>query len=262
VRLRSLTPGECAEIYVRFRRRPPGEKAVLRVNLENGRPLEVTIPYKDPGVMIDYVATDRSMRTLYVYARRKAGGEVGSMNGLQLDGQVPTEVSVHGADFSTGVALAVARLPARLELGAYHTVGISTDVGRMVAAQFRVLPFLFVRNSVGTPAEWLAEMHMNVAGWGELSREECERYGVGTMTLWNRVFGLHPRVMFALGRDEPDASFDPKEDRGPGGLGRCARLAVEQNGWNELLRRLAPKVATWASLDSTYTPLNWAVYGQ
>ncbi len=262
VRPRLLSPGSCAQVFVRFRRRPAGDRATMTIQLENGDPLQVDIPYKTPGMTVDYVSTNEAMDTLYVYARRHEDAPVGNVTSFRFNGEVIRDAKVFGADFPGNVALVVAKLNQPLEVGDYHVAGVKTDAGKAVDAQFRVLPFVFLRSSIGTPPSMLHELNMNVSMWNKLSLASCEKYDVFTSALWGNVYDLHSRVAYAIGLDEPDGTFDPQGGRGPGGLGRCARLGTQMSGWNSIVERFAPKVATWAMLNHSARPLSWAVYGQ
>jgi hypothetical protein len=260
IRPRSLRPGECAEVYVRFRRRPSGSGATLTINLENGKPIAIAIPYRPPGITIDYVTTGKTADTLYVYARRCAAAERANLAQIALDGQVLAEARICGADFPGGVALAVARLPAPLTTGDYHVVGARTDAGEAVAAQFRVQPFFFPRSSIHAPPELCSAMHMNLAMWHQRSLEACQQYHVYTTAAASDLFDLHPRVAYVMGPDEPDAH----DNHGGGyekGLGYHARR-LAQSGWQELVERRMPAVASWIIINGTTRPLNWWVYGR
>ncbi len=257
IRPRRLAPDECGQIYIRFRHRPEGRQATVTVNLENGEPLEVNIPYRRPRVVIDYVTTNESMDTLYVYTRRHRG-RPGKITGLTLDGQPMADVQIYGEEFPGGIALAVAKLPRTLKPYDYHVAGVTTNGRQAVATQFRVLPFFFPRSSIHVPPSLCEEMHMNLAMWHEKPLETCEQYDLYTTTCG--VLDLHPRVAYAMGPDEPDA----KDNRGGGyaeGLGWHARM-LAHSGWQELIQRRAPHVATWIVMNGTVRPLNWAVYGQ
>jgi len=259
VRPRLVVPGQCGQIYVRFRRRPGGTGADLRINLGNGESLKVTVPYKEPALTIDYATTDKSMTTLYVYARRSRGAKPGRVTGLALDGELLQNATIYGSDFPGNVALAVAKLPKPLKEGDYHVVGIVTDSNRRVDAQFRVLRFWFPRSSIHVPSQLCKPMHMNLGMWKQRSLDTCNKYDIYTTTMMS-VFDLHERVAFILGPDEPDAH----DNRGGGydkGLGYQARR-LAQTGWQELIERHAPGAASWIIMNGTTRPLNWGVYGQ
>lgn len=260
VRPWALEPGDCGQVYIRFRRRPEGTAAEVTLSLENGRPLEVTVPYDPLPVTVDYVTPGPTGDTLYVYARRDPSLQVAPVSGLSLDGVPLADVHVFGEDYPGGVALGVARLPAPLEPGAFHIAGVHTADGRVTAAQFRVVPFMFPRSSVHVPPELCPPMHMNVATWYARSLAECETHGIHTSTMHHDVFGVHPRVAYTIAPDEPDASDNPGGgyDRG---LGYNARR-LAQSGWQELVERFNHPVPSWMNINGTVRPLNWAVYGQ
>ncbi len=257
---RLLQPGECGQIYVRFRKRPEGMRATMTIPLKNAQPVEMQIPYIPPDMLVDYVTTDKSMDRLYVYARRCKETDVGKVVSLTLDGELLKDVKFYGCDFSNNVALAVAQLPQPLKRGTYHIVGVQTDRGLNVATQFRVLPFVFPRSSIHVPPSICQEMHMNLQMWHQIPLEECEKYGVHTLSNTSGVFDAHERVAFVMGPDEPDAH----DNRGGGyrvGLGYHARL-LANTGWQELIERFAPQAASWIIMNGTTRPLNWWIYGQ
>ena len=259
VRPRLLEPGACGQIYVRFRRRPAGDTCVLAVPLENGDPLEVTVPYRDPGLQVDYVTTGEAMEDLYVYVRRSAGAEPGKVTGLSFDGAAVRGAKIYGADFPGNVALVVARLPKKAEPLTYHVVGVQTDRGSSVAAQFRVLPFTFPRSSIHVPGRLCGEMHMNLGMWRWRSLEECLKYDIHSTSY--KVFDQHERIAFILGPDEPDAKDNRAGGGHANGLGWHARR-LAHSGWQELIEHHAPHAASWIVMNGTVRPLNWSVYGQ
>ena len=256
---RLVEPGKCTQLYIRFRRRPEGERADIEVAIENGGAVKVQVPYVDPGLSIDYVTTDESMDRLYVYARRSAGANPGRLLGVTLDGKPLKAAKVYGAEFPGGVALAVVQLPEAMVSGAYHVVGVETDIGRRVDAQFRALPFMYPRTSIHIPVDMCQQMHMNVKMWYAESLQACLDNDVYSATAGD-PFQQHERVAFVMGPDEPDAH----DNRGGGyhtGLGYHARR-LAHSGWQELIDRHAPQAASWIIMNGTTRPLNWYVYGQ
>ena len=253
-----IQPGRCGQVYVRFRRRPEGGSARVTLAAEHGRDIETTIPYDDPGVLVDYVTTDKSMTQLYIYARRSSGADPGKVLRVSLDGELLENVRLYGSDFPGDVALAVASLSKPLAAGEYHVAGIETDKNRHVAAQFRVLPFMFPRSSFNLPPSLCREMHMNLRMRFMIPLNVCEEAGVFTTSL--QIFNSHPRVAFVMSQEEPDAH----DNRGGGhikGLGYHARRQAH-SGWHELVERFVPQAMTWQAMNGTVRPLNWYVYGQ
>ena len=260
VRPRTLAPGECGQAYIRFRRRPEGDSVTVTLGLENGDPATATILYASPEVVVDYVTTGKDGRTLYVYARRLGTGEAQRVESVTLDGRLLEDALLYGAGFPGNVALAVAQLGNPLEEGSYHVAGIRTDDGVHIASQFRVLPFFFPRSSIHVPVELAKSMHMNLLTWRMHGLETCQEHGLPTTCMHSEVLHVHERVPLIFAPDEPDA----KDNRGGGydrGLGWYARM-LEHSGWQELVARQSPPVASWMNMDGTTRPLNWGVYGQ
>jgi len=101
---------------------------------------------------------------------------------------------------------------------------------------------------------------MNLATWWMRSFEECQEHDIYTSAMQDRVFGVHERVAYVLGPDEPDAKDNP----GGGydkGLGWNVRKLMD-SGWQELLERYNWPVPSWLNINGTVRPLSWAVYGQ
>jgi len=146
VRPRTLTPGECGQIYVRFRKRLPGEGVQITLPTENAGMVEAFIPYSGPEATVDYVVTSEDRRTLYIYARCQQGEQTSALAAVSLDGNILEDAELYGVTYPGDVALAVAHLPEVLELGAYHVAGLHLENGRTIAAQFRVLPHMFPRS--------------------------------------------------------------------------------------------------------------------
>ncbi|MBT7300174.1 MAG: hypothetical protein HN849_11705 [Victivallales bacterium] len=262
IRPRILAPRQCGEIYVRFRRRPAGAKAAIKIRLASGGSVEVDVPYVASPLSLDYVTTGPSADTLYVYVRREAAAG-GPLAAVRLDGEEAKDTKVYGADFPGGVALAVVKLRRPLQQGEYHTVGATAAAGHRIAGQFRVLPFRFVRSSIHIPSEKCEEMHMNLAMWHKKPEAACRTHNIFTTSPTQDVgvgSPLHSRVAFVIGPDEPDA----RDNRGGGyrkGLGSHARRLAHA-GWQELIERFSPHAASWIIMNGTVRPLNWSVYGR
>ena len=277
VRPRSLSPGQCGEIYIRFRRRPAGDVARISIELNGGESVDAEFSYEDPGVSVDYVTTDASQRRLYIYARRGTAS-VGQLKSVMLDGRLLKNAKIYGSDFPGNVALAVAELPEPLKVGEFHVVSVATDSGRSVAAQFRVLDFFFMRAGwrwSPESVEEVEEVRMNFVehAW---PLEKAKKFGVYTGG------GGHERHRLEYMADEPDAhdrhpEFEKKygkmvADKGllysglpyAVALGMNARkMAAEgADGMIPAVERKHPHVATHIITNGTTRPLNWFVYGQ
>ena len=259
IRPQLVEPGGCAQVYIRFRRRPAGDAAAVTIPLVNGESaVAINVPYRAPGLSIDYVTTDAGGKQLYVYARRSEDADVGSVTGMTLDGVPVAGTRVHGADFPGNVALLVGEPATPLETGDHHVVAVQTESGPPIAAQFRVLRFFYPRSSIHVPSEMCREMNMNLAMWYARSLAECEKHDIYTTN--GSHTEAHERVLYVLGPDEPDAH----DNRGGGydkGLGAVAR-SLADTGWQELIERYAPQAASWIIMNGTTRPLNWCVYGQ
>lgn len=258
---RTLDPGECAEVYVRLRHRPKGERVMLSVPTSGPKPLEVAVPLERPKVIVDYVTTDASRKRLFVYVR-KTSENAPNVASVALDGAPLTRVRSYGKGYPGNLLLLVAELDAPLALHSYHVVSVApkTSDVPLAAARFRVLPHVFPRSSIHVPPELCDEMHMNLAMWRMHDEATCERFGLKTTAFESRVFDAHEHVAYIMGPDEPDA----KDNRGGGyhrGLGYHARR-LTHSGWQDLIARHAPWVATWLIMNGTTRPLNWCVYGQ
>lgn len=261
LRPRLIGPGRCAQLYIRFRRRPAGRHAEITIPLTNGEPVRVKIPYDDPGLSIDYATTGKQADVLYIYARRSPGSTPGNITAVRLDGKIIEDAVIYGPDFPGNIALIVARLSEPLKLYAHHMVGVKTASGMAIDARFRVLPFFFPRNSIETPPRLLKRYHMNLAMWWDKGFATCEKYDIMTTRTWREnIMKIHPRVAYYIGVDEPDG-LDNRWGRNGRGLGHYAR-EVAETGWQELLERNSPRVASWIMTAKSSRPLNWAVYGQ
>lgn len=259
VRPRTLAPGECGEVYVRFRRHLPGESVSVEIPVVNGPSVTAEIPYAPASASIDYVTASPDFQTLYVYARNETQ-DASPLTGVSLDGVSLPDAVLYGADYPGGVALAVVKLDQPLREGDYHVAGATDAAGRSTHAQFRVLPYLFPRSSIHVPAELAGDMHMNLLTWLMTSQETCEIEGLTTSCMHTDVFRMHPLVKCIFAPDEADA----KDNRGGGydkGLGWHARMLAE-SGWQELVARHTPPVFSWYNSDGTTRPLNWGVYGR
>lgn len=142
-----LAPGECGELYIRFRKHPAGKRARMSIETDSGKVLDASFAYADvPRIALDYITTDAGRKRLYVYVRR-SDESAGDLKRVELDGKPLTNVTLRGADFPGNVALAIADFDEPMEVASYHVVSATTDKGETVAAQFRVLPFFYMRHS-------------------------------------------------------------------------------------------------------------------
>ena len=276
VRPRVLQAGQCGQIYIRFRRRPAGDKLVVMVQPNRGATIEMSLTYEEPGVSVDYVTTDETGDTLYVYARQSEGSQLGRLESLTLDGKPIENVDVYGADFPGNVSLAVARLDHPLKVGEFHVAGVQTTVDDHIAAQFRVHRFFFMRTSwrwFPRSVEEVKQLHMNTVFQPPLkiTAERAEELGVYIET------DKHRRSAYEYFFDEPDSKdVHPKffekygewKDEDPAytgkawavGLGMNARQRVT-SGRFEKLEQEAPHVLSYIIINGTTRPLNWSVYG-
>ena len=276
VRPNLMRPGQCAEVYMRFRRRPAGDAATVKVQLGDGSSVAATIPYTERQLQIEYVMADESRQTLYIYARRTNGAAAGKLTSVSLDGVPLENVSIYGGDFPGGIALAVAALPSSLRIGDFHVAGAQASGGQSTAAQFRVLPFFFMRTSWNwgpSEPEHTRELHMNT--WFKspgLPAERYEELGVYADS------GRHERHRFEYYYDEPDAKdqapgcfekYGEWQDEPPDmtgrawarGLGRNARQRVTCGMFERDYAQI-PHAANYIITNGTTRPLNCAVYGQ
>jgi hypothetical protein len=260
LRPRLLAAGGCAELYLRFRRRPEGEAAQVTLPCLNAPAVEVSVPYRAPALVIDYITPNKAGSELYVTLRAFGESPPGTLTAVTLDGQELAGARIYGGDFRDGLALAVASLAKPLAPMSFHVVTARTEAGSIAGAQFRVLPWFFPRSSIHVPSALCREMNMNLGMWHFRSLEECLAHGLPTTTNSERMFDAHEQVRFILGPDEPDA----QDNRGGGydrGLGSHARR-LQESGWTDLVASQAPQVATWLIMNGTTRPLNWCVYGQ
>ena len=258
-RPRLLNPGDLSQVYVRFRKRPAGTGATLRLETEPQGDLEVKILYETQPVRIAYLTLGEDMRTLYVYVEQGASQAVPIIGGLAWDGERLDTVSTYGETFPGGVCLLAGKLDRPASQGTFHVVSVLLQQGKTISAQFRVLPFFFPRSSIHVPPEMCKEMHMNLAMWHMRPLDVCEDWKLFTTCMSGKLFEAHERVAFVMGPDEPDAH----DNRGGGydkGLGYSARRLCDC-GWQELVERYAPQASTWIIMNGTTRPLNWMVYG-
>lgn len=292
VRPKVLAPEQISEIYIRFRRRPEGSFATVAVDTKEGDSIEAVFTYSSPGISIDYVTSDADLHKLYVYTRRY-DASAGNLATFILDGKLIDTPDIYGRNFPGNISLTIIESPIPFNVGDFHTVQVTTDTGRTVAAQFRVLPFFFMRTGFHwnpKSAEEVRDVSMNMV-WNAMPFEQADSLGVYTANLFSNFTGtkinseilrnhrknLHPRMRYYYLLDEPDAKdvhpdFKKKHDAevrelGPlftglgaaVGLGLHARQMVDQI--EEIEQMLYP-VATYLVVDGTTRPLNWFVYGQ
>ncbi len=255
----TLAAGQCAEVYVRFRKRPEGTAAKIVIETENAGALTRLIPFVDPDISIDYVTTDRSHQTLTAYIKPHSENSTPTtITSVTFDGETLVNATILDKKMTSGTALITALLPKKLNVGDYHIFGVRTASGDHRTAEFRVLPFEFPRSSIHVPVKLCGEMHMNLLMWNHRPREECEMYDVDTTT--TSIFNLHDRETYILGPDEPDAhdNVGSGYDRGLGLSAR--RLALSRH--LAMIERFAPGRPWWVIMNGTTRPLNWCVYGQ
>ena len=222
-------------------------------------------------MLVDYVTAGPKRDELYVYLRQAEHGNPGRPMTLLMDGKSLTGTKIYGDDFPGGVALLAVKLATPLEAMSYHVVEVRADNGERIAAQFRVLPLIFMRTSYHIPPEECGKVAANFAMWPKHPLAVCEEHGVYATTYYNDMFDLHERVKLMMGPDEPDAKdrciTEPAKDEMDRarmyavGLGFHARMLAE-SGWQKMIERFAPHVASWLVINGTTRPMNWFVYGQ
>jgi len=255
VRPRTLAPGECGQIYIRFRRHPDGNSAAITINPVNSTNLNLRIPYIARPSYIDYITADKSMQNLYIYVR---GSHLGGVKSVSINANPVIPACVKAAKPYGDISCIKVKMPGKLKIGTYMVVQVRMQSGNTASAQFRVLPFWFPKTSYHIPPDICQSVGMNLTMWYPRSLDECRKYNIYTNTM--DVFTGHERTALVLGPDEPDAN----DNVGGGydrGLGYNARRLVE-SGWQELIQRFVPQAASWLMMDGTTRPLNWAVYSQ
>lgn len=261
---RTLVPDQCGEIYVRFRRRLDGDAVRLTIATENAGTISRDITYQHPDLIIDYVTTDASGQRLIAYIKPHSKNTTPQQTlvAVSLDGRPLSNAVLTDADMKHGVALVVAELAEPLHVGDYHTLGVLTASGQQLAAEFQVLPFQFIRSSIHIDPEFIEEMHMNLLMWNLSSQEICNQYDVQTtLRPHTNIFGIHDRVAYIYGPDEPDAFQDNVGGGHDRGLGYAARNLAETRQW-DMNQRFIARRPWWLIVNATTTPLNWSVYGQ
>jgi len=262
-----LPPGAVGEIAVRLRD-PLTETASLTVTFEGGEAIESTITPSPPPVRIETVGFTQAMDRVFVVVDA-IDRKPHRLKRLLIDGRA-VEARLLDPGFASGVSPIWVRLPKPLQEGSYHTYSAEVDD-------------LQVACCVRTYNGWVPLGTYGYGDYEEFARNGCNGYanfGRSTKgeldsqaTLLMRgitIIGDSPPAKYMIGHpglwayylmDEPDCQDYFHADKWPAGK-RIGYYGMELERRCQVCRNLDPRKPTLLTLDLTYKPANYYIYGQ
>jgi len=264
-----LPPGAVGEVMIRLRE-PLREEVTVRVGFEEGSAVEARVAPRPAPIRIETIGFTQAMEEVFLVVDRLDQGPH-ELAQVWLDGEDVTARSrLLDPGFATGVSPVVIRPPTPLAYGSYHTYRVQTAAGEAVAACVR------------TYDGWVPLGSYGYGTYEEFARNGCNghnnfgRPGQGDLDM-HALLGMravmilgdspppdymvgHPGV-FAYGpADEPDVQdyFQGQELPEPQRIGY---VAPEMERRFQLYRAADPHHLTILTLDLTYKPANYYVYG-
>ncbi|MCF7853225.1 MAG: hypothetical protein K9N51_00385 [Candidatus Pacebacteria bacterium] len=267
-----VPPGQCTEVTLRLRQHL-ASAIDLGIDTSMGGRI-VDVAPRTPAVDIEFAGFDNGLREMVVYARRLAP-DSGLVSRVLLDGEDCTEsVTVYQPGWLERederkplYALQIA-LDKPLERGSFHRVSLVTETGRGFTTQIRAFANPFAIGMFGAygPSDdffdRLKRYRFNSTIWFERDEDLHEQHGLyafcgsGSTTPRSGSWCL---AYYQL--DEPDVKdYGTKSIKDYWRrLGSTAHYCIAtRNRWN----RENPAVPGLLQIDSTFKPLNLAVYAQ
>lgn len=264
-----LPPGGVGEVMVRLRE-PLTEAVRMRVGFDDGSAVEAAIAPPPPPLRIETVGFTAAMDQVFLVVDRLRNGPF-QLARVWLDGkEVTARCRFLDPGFATGVSPLVLRLGKPLEYGSYHTYRVATTDGMAVACCVR------------TYDGWVPLGSYGYGTYEEYARNGCNghnnfgRHGKGDLdthaALGMRavmILGDQPPPDFMVGHpgvfaygpvDEPDVQDYFRGEELPSDR-RIGFTAMEMERRLQLYRQADPHHLNILTLDLTYKPANYYIYG-
>lgn len=261
-------PGGIGEVMIRLRSaldRP----AEIGLTLDDGSTVTATVKPEPAPLRIETVGFNATMDRVFIVAERLRAGPL-HLSRVIVDGRdVTAQCRLLDPAFATGVSPVMIRLPRPLSHGSYHVYKVMTTEGAAAACCVR------------TYDGWVPLGTYGYGEYEEFARNGCNghncfgRYAKGDLdsqaTLGMRgvtIVGDSPPSDYMVGHpglfaycltDEPDCG-DYGFNEIPAHL-RIGALAMEMDRRCRFCRKADPAKLTFLTLDLTYKPANYYIYG-
>jgi hypothetical protein len=264
-----LPPGRVGEVMIRLRS-PLTETARVRVGFDDGSSVEATVAPQPPPLRIETVGFTAARDQAFLVVERLRNVPL-QLARMWLDGkEVTARCRFLDPTFATGVAPLLLSLGKPLEYGSYHTYRVATTEGMAVACCVRTYDGWVPLGSYGygTYEEYArngCNGHNNFGRHGPRDLEVHATLGMrAVMILGDQAppdyMVGHPGV-FAYGPvDEPDVQDYFRAQELPSDR-RIGFTAMEMERRLQLYRTADPHHLTILTLDLTYKPANYYIYG-
>jgi len=258
------------ELLVRMREAPK-ETIALEVQTSDKKTLHLKIQPTPTPIRIEGLAFDRDGKQIFAFVELVSDEEQ-RITRVWLDGKDVTErTRILSPNFWQNVCPIVVSSPEPLAFGSFHYLRVDTDKGVKAAALFRARDDFFPLGSYGyvTPKDYASNNCNLYVCFGAMRTHELnalQHYGLkGVSALVGegepRKDTIGHKALWAYYlMDEPDVHDYyveglPHEKR----VGSYAMEMVKRD-WR--CYTADPSVLTFLTVDLTYKPANWFVYGR
>lgn len=263
-----VPPGRVGEVTIRLRN-PLTRPAQVTVRFDDGQTVSQRVTPGPPAIRIETVGFDEQMRSPFLVVERLTEIPV-KLTRVLLDGEdVTAAAKLLDPDFVSGTCPITLKLAEPLEYGSYHVYGVRTAAGETVYCCVRTYDGWVPLASYGSDSyEEYARNgcngHFNFGRHSRAALQEHARLHMRAAFHLNQGMPpdyaiAHPALMAYLHIDEPDVA-DYRIESLPHRvrIGYHAQELVErQQHW----RRLDPRTFSMITIDQTYKPANYYIYG-
>lgn len=264
-----LPPGAVGEALIRLRG-PLKEAARVRLGFDDGSAVEALVPPQPQPLRIETVGFSTAMEQVFLVVERLTTVPF-QLSRVWLDGkEVTARCQLLDPNFATGVSPVVIRPAKSLQYGSYHTYRVATIEGMSVACCVRTYDGWVPLGSYGygTYEEYArngCNGHNNFGRPGKADLDTHAALGMrAVMILGDQAppddMVGHPGVLAYGPVDEPDVQDYFRAQEGPADQ-RIGFTAMEMERRLQLYRSADPHHLTILTLDLTYKPANYYIYG-
>jgi len=259
------------ELVIRFRS-VPVQPVRIEVQLQDGEGITVRVPVTPPVVRLESFSVGEDGRQLFVYLEYTGGGDPPTrVRKVYLDGSdITRRARVLSRNPWQGLCPIVLDLPQPLSTGSFHYLLIETTAGA-IGLVFRARDGFFPLGSYGyvTPEEYATNDVNLYVSFSGLDKQQLDNLWNHHVKAISMVAGDgkpradnigHPALWAYYLADEPDVQ-DYYEQGLPADL-RVGTKAMEMVRRDEACYRADAHALTFLTVDLTYKPANWYIYGR
>lgn len=265
-----LTQKSFGELLIRIREAPQ-KPIAIEAQLSNGETLKLTVPITPPIVRLEGLGFDADGK-IHVFLEfvGEPKTKPPKVTRVLLDGQdLTNKAKILAPNFWRNLCPIVIQPPKPLQFGSFHYLRVDTSLGS-AATVFRARNDFVPLGSYGyvTPKEYALNDCNLYVSFGALNKSQLDRlarYGLKGVSSLKEGSPIkdnigHSALWAYYLMDEPDArdyhvSDLPHEKR----VGSYAMEMVKRD-WE--CYRQDPSAFTFLTINLTYKPANWFVYGR